>query len=260
KWVERTGPGGFYGVYLLFCTNPRFRGRVYVGFTVDPVRRLGQHNAGKRRGGAWRTSGRGPWEMVLIIHGFPSDIAALRFEWAWQHPHASRRLSHVTRRASREPQFRFHLRVLSHMLRVPPWSRLPLTVRWLRQEYRQDFLPGLEPPLHMPVAFGGIRKVKRGQKENSHLSQCFECREQHDGPPLRCFHPTCPTATHAPCLAQSFLQGEPEHLIPVEGHCPGCQNLVLWGDVIRHYHGCYGDLEEGPVSSSQGHWADDLQQ
>ncbi|KAL7977482.1 hypothetical protein Chor_009431, partial [Crotalus horridus] len=209
---------GFFGVYLLFCTNPRYQGRIYIGFTVNPERRIDQHNGGKQRGGAWKTSGRGPWDMVLIVHGFPSDVAALRFEWAWQHPHSSRRLNHVARRKTRERQFDFRLRVLAHMLQTAPWCRLPLTVRWLKQEYCREFPPGLEPPLHMPIAFGPVRAVK-DSKHDEPLSP----EEQVDGDediPLHCFHSACTMAAHMFCLSRLFLEKEPNHILPIEGQCP----------------------------------------
>lgn len=164
--------GYFYGVYLL-CSqsdNPKFRNKNYIGFTVNPNRRIIQHNRGNMYGGAKKTSDKGPWQMVLIVHGFPNNISALRvmalirtpinwhkanalslivkfcinfqFEWAWQQPKESRRLRHLDelrRRKAGESSFDLNFRILTEMLRTPPWNRLALTVRWLAPEFVRDF-------------------------------------------------------------------------------------------------------------------------
>lgn len=264
--------GRFFGVYLLYCLNPRHRGRVYVGFTVNPARREQQHNAGRKKGGAWRTSGRGPWEMVLIVHGFPSAVAALRFEWAWQHPKASRRLAHLGPRLRGEAAFAFHLRVLAHMLRVPPWARLPLTLRWLRTDFRQDLCP--PPPPHVPLAFGppppralarkcgavplaSMESESQPQHAAEALCTVCACALQDEEGPLCCPHPGCSLRAHVICLAEEFLHEEPGQLLPLEGQCPGCKNSVLWGDLV--WLSQMGTEEEEDLELEEEHWTDMLE-
>jgi structure-specific endonuclease subunit SLX1 len=70
----------YWSVYLLINKAGT---RSYVGATVDPNRRLRQHN-GELVGGARATRG-DVWERVCLVSGFPDERAALQFEWMWKH-------------------------------------------------------------------------------------------------------------------------------------------------------------------------------
>lgn len=75
-------------VYILVSeANPRL---TYVGYTVDPARRLRQHN-GELAGGAKKTARHRPWRMHCHVSGFPTARAALQFEWRMWHPSGSPR-------------------------------------------------------------------------------------------------------------------------------------------------------------------------
>jgi len=65
--------------YLLFTENLR---QTYIGATVDPNRRLRQHNQ-ELTGGARRTKGF-VWQRALYVGGFPDWTATLQFEWSWK--------------------------------------------------------------------------------------------------------------------------------------------------------------------------------
>lgn len=65
-----------YYVYWL-----QSKARCYYGATVDPVRRLKQHNE-LLAGGSQKTRGRGPWHFHCVIEGFHNWNDALKFEWA----------------------------------------------------------------------------------------------------------------------------------------------------------------------------------
>jgi predicted GIY-YIG superfamily endonuclease len=75
------------------------KGKTYVGFSVNVERRLRQHN-GELCGGAKATHG-DQWSRLCTIAGFPTQQAALQFEWKWKHlSRKSKGASAVERRYS----------------------------------------------------------------------------------------------------------------------------------------------------------------
>jgi structure-specific endonuclease subunit SLX1 len=241
----------FHGCYLLKSSNSKFINRTYIGYTVNPSRRVNQHNAGSHAGGARRTSQRGPWVMILMVHGFPNMISALRFEWAWQHPRRSRRLRQmVSMKRKNEKNVDYCFRILTAMLRTGPWNRLPLTIQWLEQECETRFPVPTEdiPPIHMAIAYGPV-KTKRvtsrdGDADDSDDSDCHLCSMQINASHrLQCLRKDCRTNFHTTCLARAFTQGS-SYLLPVEGSCPACSRPLLWGDLVRYKKGCYRNSQD----------------
>ena len=64
--------------YLLISDN-----KTYVGATIDPDRRLRQHN-GELSGGAKATRGY-VWRRKVLVGIFENAHDALSFEWHWKH-------------------------------------------------------------------------------------------------------------------------------------------------------------------------------
>ncbi|KAH8418442.1 hypothetical protein KR009_003879 [Drosophila setifemur] len=251
--------GNFYGVYLL-CSqslDSRYRGKCYVGFTVNPKRRIQQHNRGCDFGGAKKTSRKGPWRMVMIVHGFPNNIVALQFEWAWQQPSLSTRLKifpDLKRKNPRESQFDYNFRILNRMLGVGPWNRLALTVRWLEFHYERGF--DLPLPIHMEIVSGNVSiSSSHRRKGNDAVApppvawapECHLCMQRINQPEmsrLGCMNSNCRLTCHMPCLASYLLGDEPGQYIPIGGECPLCETRLSWVALLQRKRLLLGLSEE----------------
>lgn len=126
-----------------------------ISDSVHPVYKYGfyrQHN-GVIAAGASKTKRGRPWNMQMIVYGFPSKLAALQFEWAWQHPHISRHLRDESGKALFNKNFSmqykiqlvlcldlilitylFYCRVAYSMISSHPYNTWPLRVKLFTSE------------------------------------------------------------------------------------------------------------------------------
>ncbi|EUC61342.1 GIY-YIG-SLX1 domain protein [Rhizoctonia solani AG-3 Rhs1AP] len=156
----------FYACYLLRSVKTKSARSTYVGSTPDPPRRLRQHN-GELTQGAYKTRRGRPWVMTMIVHGFPSKLAALQFEWAWQHPYKSRHLrvsqtkqgkeiySQMFKRDSTANLLRTKILVARSMLSIPPYNTWPLHVKIFSEEAKRlwDEVQKIETNEALPDGF-----------------------------------------------------------------------------------------------------------
>lgn len=104
--------------------------------------------------------------------------------------------------------------------------------------------------MHIPILYGPLKAVKAikqqfGNKNCNISAFCNLCDKKIFGTEsIICVNEDCRMTFHILCLAKYFLKNEKcftdtqpeeytEQIVPVEGTCPVCESVILWGDLIH---------------------------
>lgn len=95
-----------------------------------------------------------------MVIGFTSHVSALQFEWAWQHPRASKVARESTRGLWTGVGSSAKLRILFALLRLAPWADAPLRLHYLdaSEAATAAALPD-GPPEHVQVSHGPLEDL-----------------------------------------------------------------------------------------------------
>jgi structure-specific endonuclease subunit SLX1 len=165
---------GFACCYLVASLSEQLKGKTYVGFTVNPKRRLLQHNGQYANAGAKYTKKLRPCEMVFCVHGFPTKTQALGFEWAWQNPTTSRAVKDLAQNklkiGSRHSTILNKSLLGLAMLNLSPWRHLPLVIHFFDDTHKRDVIENAEKkdvniPSHVRVEVGEMNELDAYVKE-----------------------------------------------------------------------------------------------
>jgi len=110
------------------------KGYTYVGVSNNVTKRLRAHN-GEIKGGAKYTTSKGSgWKHICVIHGFPTKIESMQFEWALKHV-PPRNAGGIKNRIKK-------LLILLHKekwtSKAPLSETMPLTIEWIDNSHRPD--------------------------------------------------------------------------------------------------------------------------
>jgi structure-specific endonuclease subunit SLX1 len=110
------------------------KGYTYVGVSNNVKKRLRAHN-GEIKGGAKYTTSKGNgWKHICVIHGFPTKIESMQFEWALKHV-PPRNAGGIKNRIKK-------LQILLHKenwtSKSPLSETMPLSIEWVDQSYRPE--------------------------------------------------------------------------------------------------------------------------
>mmetsp|Transcript_94162 Transcript_94162/g.210543 ORF Transcript_94162/g.210543 Transcript_94162/m.210543 type:complete len:508 (-) Transcript_94162:52-1575(-) len=243
----------FYGCYLL--ESLQRKQQTYIGFTMDPRRRLRQHN-GEITAGACKTKKWRPWKMVLCVWGFPNKISALQFEYAWQHPaicrHVRDQVAHLAfcqlTRVGRQRLVlgaEKNLKVLLQMLQARPYCGMPLRLHILDPEIHDKILPKLPAarklPGHIQITKGSFDDLERlcvalvlATSQPVSGDSCVACGEAFCAQDRLVTCPSCECPFHVSCAAQAFVGPAASRLMPrLPAACPKCSASCEWPVLVR---------------------------
>ncbi|KAM0051135.1 putative GIY-YIG endonuclease [Helianthus debilis subsp. tardiflorus] len=229
---EDDDKSGFFACYLLTSLCPRYKGHTYIGFTVNPRRRIRQHN-GELCSGAWRTKKKRPWEMVLCIYGFPTNVAALQFEWAWQHPVESLAVRNAAVGFKSLGGLANKIKLAYTMLTLPAWNNLNLNVNFFSTKYTKHYAGCPTLPSHMRVHIRSMDELPcytEGYKDDEDDMFGFENDLSDDEEePTKSFEDVT-----IPVLSSTYHHNNEEEAVHVSGtenyEQSSCNNKDLWDD------------------------------
>ena len=93
----------------------------------------------------------------------------------------------------------------------------------------------------MPICHGSVisKKITPSTTETSveRIVFCHFCKDEVEKG-MKCLNPDCVLVSHVICFSKCFFKSSGEY-VPIEGECPLCHKVYLWGDLVRKFKGCY---------------------
>jgi hypothetical protein len=151
----------------------------------------------------------------------------------------------VPKNAHRNVRVKSCIAALSNLLQSPLFSKWPLHVHFVAEEMHRKWsieLQEFQTRYQRNITFGPLRPILINLKDykiDIRPKFCQICFEETDekGELLRCLPSKlelqCPMRAHLLCWAECWTSDH--EILPIEGKCPGCNQQIYWGDLIRDW-------------------------